>query len=212
MGGSESHVVIDLKGNVYLISSIREHSIFKSATTILARVFRKCETLTAIPMEQITEDLSRVQIGSELPNDFRKVFEEIVKYASELRGYKISDDEIKVTRKLAAPFTPGGFLVLLIEPRQKHPWASGVYCVVEDCATLNALRQGFHIASNGALSLFENVSILDIRPFIWSGLKQGLKKDQLKRLYDLVIEAIYAKCPDTILCMGKVSYRFPSEA
>ncbi|GFF39991.1 hypothetical protein IFM58399_05771 [Aspergillus lentulus] len=158
-------------------------------------------------MEEITERLSYVKLAPQKSDAFLRAFEKVVAYASELRGDQLSDAEIDVTRRLAGPFTCGRLLILLIEPRQQHPWRQGIHTVILDCATLNALREGVHIGSNGALSLADDVSVLDLRPFVWAGLKDRLEEGQLVKLYDLVIEAISAKRPDTILRMGNVRHQ-----
>ncbi|KAK6810554.1 hypothetical protein RU639_013756 [Aspergillus parasiticus] len=153
-------------------------------------------------MEEITERFSGLSFALPALDSFLDIFEKIVAYATELRDCRIPEAEIDVTRQFAGPFTCGGLLILLIEPRRRHPWHMGAHSVILDCDTLNALQEGIQIASNGALSLINHVSVLDLRPFIWSKLKDNLEEDQLVKLYDLVIEAICAKRPDTILCMG----------
>jgi hypothetical protein len=163
-------------------------------------------TTTVILMEEIVERLSYVGLAPQESSAFLRAFGKIVSYARDLRGGQLSDAEIDVTRRFAGPFTCGGLLILLIEPRQQHPWHQGIHRVILDCATHSALREGIHIGSNGALSLADDVSVLDLRPFIWRRLKNRLEESQLTKLYDLVFEAICAKRPDTILCMGDVSH------
>jgi hypothetical protein len=157
-------------------------------------------------MEEISERLSRVRIAPQVSDIFAQLFQKIVTYASELREHRIPDEEIDVTRQLAGPLSRGGLLILLIEPCEHHPWQAGIEPVILDCPTLRALEEAVRIGSNVALSLIHDVSVLYLRPFIWSGLKNRLQEDQLVQLYDLVFEAIRAKRPDTILCMGEVSF------
>ncbi|KAF9882843.1 hypothetical protein FE257_004955 [Aspergillus nanangensis] len=132
-------------------------------------------------MEDISEILSRVTIAPQISDTFEQLFQKIVTYAGELRNHRIPDEEIEGTRQLAGPFTRGGLLILLIEPLAHHPWQAGIDHVIIDC---------------------HDISVLDLRPFIWSGLRNKLQEDQLVQLHDLVFEAIRAKRPDTILCMG----------
>lgn len=157
-------------------------------------------------MEDISERLSRVRIAPQISDTFVQLFQKIVTYAGELRNHRIPDEEIDCTRQLAGPFTRGGLIILLIEPRAHHPWGAGIHRVILDCLTLRALEEGVRIGSNETLSLIDDVSVLDLRPFIWSGLRNKLQEDQLVQLYDLVFEAICAKRPDTVLCMGEVSF------
>lgn len=157
-------------------------------------------------MEDISERLSRITIAPQISDTFEQLFWKIVKYASELRNHRIPDEEIDCTRQLAGPFSRGGLLILLIEPREHHPWQAGIRRVILDCRTLRALEEGVGIGSNETLSLTNDISVLDLRPFIWSGLRNNIQKDQLVQLHDLVFEAIRAKRPDTILCMGEVSF------
>lgn len=158
-------------------------------------------------MEDISERLSRVTIAPQISDIFEELFQKIVTYASELRNHRISDEEVDCTRQLAGPFSRGGLLILLIEPREHHPWQTGIHRVILDCRTLRALEEGVRIGSNETLSLIDDVSVLDLRPFVWNKLRNKLQEDQLVKLYDLVFEAICAKRPDTILCMGNVSFR-----
>jgi hypothetical protein len=152
------------------------------------------------------QSVSDVRIVPQVSDTFVQLFQKIVSYAGELRNHRIPDEEIDGTRQLAGPFSRGGLLILLIEPREHHPWQAGIHRVILQCLTLRALEEGVRIGSNEALSLIDDVSVLDLRPFIWSGLRNRLQEDQLIQLYGLVFEAIRAKRPDTILCMGKVSF------
>lgn len=123
-------------------------------------------------MEDISERLSRVRIAPQISDTFVQLFQKIVTYAGELRNHRIPDEEIDCTRQLAGPFTRGGLIILLIEPRAHHPWGAGIHRVILDCLTLRALEEGVRIGSNETLSLIDDVSVLDLRPFIWSGLRK----------------------------------------
>lgn len=85
--------------------------------------------------------------------------------------------EIDVTRCLAGPFDTGGLLIILQEPLQKHLWSEGANAVISSCPTLDALREGVLIGSNGSFSLLHHISILDIRPFISKQANYSLTED-----------------------------------
>lgn len=154
-------------------------------------------------MESITERFSRIEVSSQALS-YAKAFRQIVSYVRVIRKQPLSAAEIDVTRCLAGPFDMGGLLIILQEPLQEHPWSEGVSAVISSCPTLDALREGVLIGSNGSLSLLHHISILDIRAFISKQANYSLTEDQREKLYSLVIAAIEAKRPDVVLCMGKV--------
>jgi hypothetical protein len=160
-------------------------------------------------VDQVTNILSVLDIGTQPTTRYEHAFNEIVEFVEKNRASAVSHDELTVTNKLAGPFTYGGILVLLQEPRDNHPWPKGIDAVVSDCNTLHALNEGLQIGSNKVLSLNDNVSLLDSRPFFTETEFDDLKKKQ-DELYDLVIAAIEAKQPDVILCMGKVGRYEPT--
>lgn len=142
------------------------------------------------------------------PHSYEGVFESIINFATALRPSKpLSSDERKIARTLAGPFTQGGLLVLLQEPRANHPWAQGVDWVISDCASLAILREGLQTVSSGELSITTNVSVIDRWPFLHQKLHSDLDKtapEDMATLDSMVFNAIRAKKPDVILCMGKV--------
>jgi hypothetical protein len=66
------------------------------------------------------------------------------------------------------------------------------------------MDEGLKFVSQGSLSLTNGVSLLDIRPFFVKKCYPDLDPEVWERLYDLVYEAIKAKKPDALLCMGDV--------
>jgi hypothetical protein len=152
----------------------------------------------------ITEDLSRVQIDSKLVHPALRIFDEIVKCAGNLRGHAIPAAEYAVTHQLASPFTSGGVLFLLQDPREDHPWDKGASAVISDCHTLDALAEGVGIGSEGALSMVDHITVLDVRPFISQQVKKTILRPALDSLYSLVFKFIRAKRPNVLLCMGSV--------
>jgi hypothetical protein len=105
---------------------------------------------------------------------------------------------------LAGPITPGGPLFLLLQPLEDHPWSNGIAEVIEKCPTLWCLKEGVHACSRGDLSLVENVSVLDLRPFMPKSSYSQLSDPQRDELEELVFSVIRGKKPDTLLCMGDV--------
>ncbi|KAL2819392.1 hypothetical protein BJX63DRAFT_428616 [Aspergillus granulosus] len=163
-------------------------------------------------MDSLTEVVSRLRIDSEAGGPGKvqpervctasQVFEEIITYASSLRGSAIPEKEVEVTKQLASPFSPSGALFILQEPRNKHPWRQGVDAVISDCPTLDALEEGVQIGSEGTLSLVRNISVIDLRPFICPDVKNKSSRAELETLYSLVLKFIRAKQPDAVLCLG----------
>jgi hypothetical protein len=116
----------------------------------------------------------------------------------------MSEHEHSVTLELAQPITTGGPLFLLLQPLEDHPWQDGTAEVIEQCPTLWCLKEGVHACSHGGLDLIENVSVLDMRPFMSKSSYNRLTDFQRHELSELVFSAICSKKPDTLLCMGDV--------
>lgn len=152
-------------------------------------------------MNLITNKLSDLRIGE----DYFNAFENLHRWAKQLRENPIHISEFNVTKTLAAPFSIGGLLVILMEPLQDHPWRKGVDAVVSTCPSLRGLSEGIRIGSDSSLNLVDSVSLLDQRAFICKEENKKLEAWQRERLYELVIKAIDAKKPDVVLCMGSVS-------
>ena len=119
-------------------------------------------------------------------------------------GREIPDDELTVTKALAEPFTSGGLLVLLLEPRRYHPWSRGTGAVISNCPTLDSLNEGIQIGSGDTLSLY-TVSTIDLHPFLPRHDHAALECGKQEELNKIVFTAIEAKHPDVVLCMSKVS-------
>ncbi|KAJ5284690.1 hypothetical protein N7497_000016 [Penicillium chrysogenum] len=157
-------------------------------------------------MDEITSKVSELELSSHDNHAYAKSFHDIVSYICEIRDEALSRAEIDVTKSFAGPFTSGGLLAILLEPRQGHPWCDGANDVISHCPSLSALHEGFHVTSNGILSILHGVSLLDLRPFI-SKFQNGRLEDHVReKLYDLVIKAMDAKKPDVILCMGEAQF------
>lgn len=155
-------------------------------------------------MEQLVTGLSHITLGSKKALTYETIFNDITLFAESFRNPNISAGERDVTKKLAKPFTTGGLLVLLMEPRENHPWDKGVDCVIADCKTLASLNEGLKLGSKEELSLTKGVSVLDLRPFLPKTQHSHLKDDDWNKLYGLVFRAIKAKRPEVLLCMGNV--------
>jgi hypothetical protein len=155
-------------------------------------------------MDQITALIHRININSDIRSDYETAFENIVRFVKSYRKHAITGHELEVTKILAGPFTRGGSLILLLEPRHWHPWKNGVDFVIRNCKTLCVMDDGFKLVSEGDLSLTKGVSVLDLRPFLVMHDYRQWKGEVWEYLYDLVYEAIKAKEPDVLLCMGNV--------
>lgn len=154
--------------------------------------------------ELIAPFSSSISLGPEPIISYEQAFDQIVLFATKARGH-IPPNELAVTKTLAGPFNPGGLLILLLEPLLSHPWGEGVDRVIATCATLDSLNEGVQIASNGDLSLKDDVSVLDLCPFFAKEQYSTLDCDCKAALYNLVFSAIEAKEPEALLCMGNVS-------
>jgi hypothetical protein len=155
-------------------------------------------------MEQLVAGLSHITLDPTYVGTYATFFNDIILFVKGVRGHMIPADERDVTENLAMPFTTGGLLVLLMEPRQDHPWHEGVDCVIAECRTLASLNEGIEIGSKGELSLKNGVSVLDLRPFLPKKQYPNLKDNVWKELYKLLFRAIEAKQPKVLLCMGDV--------
>jgi hypothetical protein len=158
-------------------------------------------------MDELTSSLASIHLSLEPspePPTYSAIFNTIVDFAAAARRSSIPDAELDVTTKLAEPFTPGGLLVLLQEPRRTHPWESGINGVIEDCGTLDLLDTWIKLGSGGSMSLTRNVSVLDSRPLLVAEDHPDLGEEEWGELNGLVLEAIEAKRPKVVLCMGRV--------
>jgi len=155
-------------------------------------------------MDELAAGLSRITLGLEVAKTYEKAFDEIVSFAENVRAHRIPLDELVVTKTLARPFIPGGLFVLLTEPRSYHPWDKGINSVIATCNTLDSLSEGIQIGSKGHLILKDDVSVLDLRPFLPKRLQPTLRDSEWEALNDLIFSAIEAKKPEVLLCMGDV--------
>jgi hypothetical protein len=156
-----------------------------------------------VSMDDLASSFAATSLDAQ-PGKYEKAFNRLVEFAEDIRGPKISGNELKVTKELAGPFTSGGLLVLLLEPLRWHPWKEGVDRVISGCGTLDLVEERICIGSRGSLSLEKNVSLLDSYPLLAKEINRHLEDEERNRLRGLVADAIEAKRPDVILCMGTV--------
>ncbi|KAI0406841.1 hypothetical protein F4802DRAFT_556309 [Xylaria palmicola] len=114
-----------------------------------------------------------------------------------------SIDEVKVTGELAGPATTGGIVILLSQPRYRHPFDKGLNAVIKDCKTFSALEELFTVASCGTLTLGRNLSLIDLLPFT-PQRPESLPSRFLEKAFEASRLAICAKSPDVVLCAGNV--------
>jgi hypothetical protein len=158
-------------------------------------------------MDELTSSLDNIHFSPEPspePPTYLAIFNTIVEFAAAARRSPITAAELDITTQLAGPFTPGGLLILLQEPRPNHPWDSGFDSVIEDCETLDLLETWIGLGSEGSMSLAQNVAVLDSRPLLVAKEHLDLGEKKGSELYGLVRKAIEAKRPDVVLCMGQV--------
>ena len=141
-------------------------------------------------------------------SDYETAFNKIVAFTSKRRTEDITRHEINCTRELAGPFTPGGILVLLQEPLPDHPWIDGIDAVISQCSSLSLLREAVFLGSSGNLNLEKDVSVLDRWPMHDKKTHVQLQNThpaKMDELNYLLRNAIIAKNPEVIICMGTVS-------
>jgi hypothetical protein len=155
-------------------------------------------------IDQVSSLIQRVKLDSNVENEYKAAFQEIVRFVKRYRKHTITEHELGVTEALARPFTQGGLLIVLLEPRIWHPWKLGVNSVIQNCRSLRVMDDGLKFVSQGLLSLTNGVCLLDLRPFFVKKCYPELNSGVWKNLYDLVYEAIKAKKPNALLCMGNV--------
>lgn len=141
--------------------------------------------------------------GSEDSFPFERAVEAIVILTRAV--HRTTNAEETVMKELSAPFSPGRLLVLLERPLATHPWEKGAPQVTSSCPTFELLQQGIRLASNGLIRFLDDVSSLDRWPMHDKARSSKLTTENGCELDRLVLEAITAKRPDVILCMGKVS-------
>lgn len=152
-------------------------------------------------VEQLTAGLADLELGPDSIS-FKAEFEKVIREAK-LIYPRLSPSEIKITRMFASPFSPGGLLVLLLQPRSNHPWERGIDAVIEDCPTLDLLNEGLGICASTTLQ--GNISILDFWTCLPWKVTNSLDCAQKSRFLKVILAAIEAKQPDCILCMGTVN-------
>ncbi|PVI03266.1 hypothetical protein DM02DRAFT_698162 [Periconia macrospinosa] len=141
---------------------------------------------------QITDGIHNVSIDIRARSNYSKAFNKIVDFVQNHARQEILDDELTVTKTLAEPFTIGGLLVLLLEPRGYRPWSGGIETVISDCPTLDSLNEGIQIGSGGALSL-HTVSTIDLHPFLAKHNYATLECDKQEELNKLHMQIVGAK-------------------
>jgi hypothetical protein len=115
-----------------------------------------------------------------------------------------SDDEIRVTLQLASPPMTGGILVTLQQPRNNHPFEKGIKGVINDCETLAALDELFHVVSCGTLEIGTNVSVIDLLPYITEEQMKSMDDGQLGDAFLSTVHIVGRKKPQILLCCGKI--------
>jgi hypothetical protein len=140
------------------------------------------------------------------PDAHRTSFESVIKAVKDCRLQRVSEHEQTVTTTLAGPFTQGGLLILLQEPLGHHPWSEGVEQVISRCPTLNLLREAIALASDGTLSLVDDVTVIDRWPLLCPAHRKSLSSAEIENIEKFLRQTLYTKKPDAILCMGLVRY------
>lgn len=113
-------------------------------------------------------------------------------------------DEIRVTTELAGPTNKGGIAVVMQQPRQDHPFAKGTQAVIDDCASLAALKEVFDRVSCRTVDFQRDVSVVDLCPYFAEAHLKLANKETKSSIFNTCISAICDKEPDVVLCAGQV--------
>jgi hypothetical protein len=110
----------------------------------------------------------------------------------------ITEEEIEVTCDLAGPSTVGGVCIMLQQPAENHPFAFGIETVMDECATLDAIKDAWAVVTSGA----PLPTILDLHPFIRPSF---WKQAQVRRFppESSVFDVLVTKRPEVLIAMGK---------
>lgn len=134
--------------------------------------------------------------------DYGVALRRIVDFVNRVRNEPLPEPDIGLTMDFAGPNTPGGLMILLLQPRDNHPWSRGITGVIEDCATYRCLREAVHICSAGTLNLVTDVSLLYLLPFLPKMSYKARTETKKKELDELVFDAIRSKMPDLLLVLS----------
>ncbi|KAG6010047.1 hypothetical protein E4U21_000489 [Claviceps maximensis] len=148
--------------------------------------------------EQIVQQMSNLALNEDKP-DFEMSVNKAIQEAKRLRP-SLSDEEIKITKELARPFSSGGLLVLLQQPKLRQPWSAGLDTVIKKCLTLDSLEEGLRLCG---LDMRQDVSLLDLWTCLPKEVTETLKCEEKNFFSKTPLAAIKAKKPDCILCLGK---------
>ncbi|PMB65601.1 hypothetical protein BM221_008962 [Beauveria bassiana] len=153
-------------------------------------------------LHQLTDRLDTLSLAPEPPATCYDSVQVVLNTARDHRR-DLFAAEANITLHLAGPFTPGGLLTLLWQPRDSHPWHKGIDAVIEDCDTLEFLNDAtIRYYGDG---LRGNVSLFDLwfclPPKITNVLAEK-SPHKLEEMEDLGMACIQAKRPTCILCMG----------
>jgi hypothetical protein len=114
-----------------------------------------------------------------------------------------SPKEIQVTTELAGTAFKGGIAITLQQPRDNHPFEEGIDKVIEDCETLYALDEIFHVVSCETLDIRNDIGILDLLPYL-SDNPTEVDDADLEQFFDQSAQAVCDMEPDVLLCAGKI--------
>ncbi|KAK4062640.1 hypothetical protein Purlil1_14203 [Purpureocillium lilacinum] len=165
-----------------------------------------CTTLRLFPVnmdiEEVTAAVHQLDLNTQ-PSGYRTIFERVIARVGRVRH--ASEAEKRITRQFSRPYTQGGLLVLLLQPRSSHPWDDGADAVISDCATLDSLNEGLRLCHLRGIG--RDVSVLDLWPLLPPAFTNGMSTETLDEIASLVLAAVGQKRPDCILSMGQESGR-----
>ncbi|RFU24362.1 hypothetical protein B7463_g11975, partial [Scytalidium lignicola] len=116
------------------------------------------------------------------------------------------DDSINISElsfglDLAGPDTTGGILVLLQQPWKYQTYENGFTADVDNCPTLEAIRQLVSVASN-QLSGLDNMSVFDMLPFLTEEYEDT---EIFRAAHETLVRMVKDKAPDVVICCAQGS-------
>ena len=121
----------------------------------------------------------------------------------------VNENEIRVTAQLMGPSSTGGITVVLQQPRQGHPFEYGIQAVIEECITFATLQESFAAASCATLDIVNDVSIIDLLPYITEEVMDEIDDKSIQNIFETVVDIVLCKRPKVVFCVGKIPMDIP---
>jgi hypothetical protein len=115
-------------------------------------------------------------------------------------------NELNFGLDLAGPETTGGILVLLQQPSKTLAYRNGFTANVQNCRTLDAIRQLVTLVSNHHLTGLDDVSVFDMLPFM---AKHYKNPNAIRDAHEVLVYMLKAKVPEIVVCCSQGTSHHP---